>query len=156
MPREVTARPLWQVTAIEAKRQALAKLPLAEQEAARLAQVAARERFNARKDARKALAHLIYSRLFDGATLEEIARGVERSVNNVRAICASWGLPVSQKIGCRRAPMFWVTNESYAALVSAAHDRGVKVAELLEEFIKFGAEDEARILRRTLHVRRPA
>lgn len=154
MPREPIERPRWQVVAVEAKRAALAALPAEEQEAARLAQVAARERFNARKDARKALAHLIYSRLFDGATLEEIARGVERTVRNIRDICASWGFPAHQKAGCRRAPMFWVTNESYAALVGAASDRGVKVGELLEEFTRFVTEDDALIMRRILRIRR--
>ena len=72
-PRSPTNGLFWQLVAIATKREAIAALPPEEREAARLAQVAARERFTARRAAKQAHIRDLAARVLSGETLSEIA-----------------------------------------------------------------------------------
>ena len=143
------------VTLIEAKRRAFESLPSEQQEAVREAQRAARERAFEKRAASKKTAQTIYSMLFAGARIDEIAKTVGRSIYAVRQACARWGFPISRSSA---VVTLGVTVHDLAAdaLDRAAADYGTTRVEMVEDLLAFALADDGLILRRTLRVTRKA
>lgn len=152
MPLPLESLPRWQRTIVAAKREAMASLAPEDQEAAREAQKAARARAAERKEAARRLARTIYGLLFDGATLEEIARTVGRSPKAVRNVCARWGLPAVTRSLARRL-FVWISDDRVAALDRVARDYGATREQTLEDALVLFLDDDGHVLRRELHVK---
>ncbi len=153
MPTPLEKMPSWQRTIVEARRAAMDGLALEEQEAAKLAQKAARERAAARREASKRLAQKIYAMYFDGAHIGEIAHAVGRSISSVRQVAARWGFPISVSTQIRMIPVA-VADARAAALDRASADYGTTRAQTLEDAMTFLLDEDALALRRLLHIRR--
>jgi hypothetical protein len=143
------------VTMIEAKRRAFEALPSEQQEAVREAQRAARERAFEKRAASKKTAQTIYSMLFDGARVDEIAKAVGRSIHAVRQTCARWGFPISRSLAVVTLGVT-VCDRAADALDRAAADYGATRVQMVEDLLAFALADDAFILRRTLRVTRKA
>ena len=147
--------PRWRREVVQAKRETLARLPPEDQEQAKVDQHAARARAAARKEASKALAQSIYSMVFAGATIDEIAPAVGRNVWSVRDICKRWGFPISSSSQFRLVPVA-IGGEHVEALDRASADRASTRTQTLEDAMTFLLADDALLLRRLLHIKRRA
>jgi len=141
------------VSMIEAKRLAFEALSPEQQAEVRAAQQAARARALEKRAASKKTAQTIYSMIFDGARIDEVAKAVGRSVNSVRQACARWGFPISRSAAVVTLAVT-VVDRAADALDRAAADYGATRGQMVEDLLAFALADDAFILRRTLKISR--
>jgi hypothetical protein len=143
--------PSWQAKKIEALEAWQRGLHADEKVAAKNARDAARAKSKARQHGRLGIAERIIIRTYiDGWTEDEVAAEFGWTRRNLRLRAAALGIPLPSRAGHRRAPSFWLSDETLSSLTNVAADVGSSLSETLEQLCKFLGEHEGLKARREL------
>lgn len=120
---------------------------------AKQARDAARAKSKARQHGRAGLAERIITGIFiEGKTVEEVATDLGWTPRNLRLRAAAYGIPLASRAGHRRAPSFWLTEETFSALSGVAADASASLPETIEKLCRFHGEHEGLTARRALRL----
>ncbi len=143
--------PKWMEAIIAGTAEALAKLPDEVREQMARDKAASKANVQRRRLESIERAKTIFSMHFDGSTLKEIAKAVNRAPRNVVRFAAARGIHIAQsEISVRRALTLTLKREG--ALRAMAADYGKSPADTLADLVNFCLDDGAHRARAVLRV----
>ena len=148
-------RPHGLLRMIDAKRREYDVLPPHEKAEVDLAQKAARARMTERRMRSAERTKTLCAMVMSGAKAYEIAAAIGLTIAGVEMACRRMGLPFTERASGRRL-FSWLTDETIESLGEVSRDYGATVEQTMEDVWTFLCADDALILRRLLHVQRPA